>query len=75
MTSELTDSGTIVGELVSRSETARLVVVEHRDLGRLTRFFTGSRSNGAAARARSAVAVVPANWRPEKVDQRSSPPP
>ena len=66
LTSELTDSGTIVGELVSRSETARLVVVEHRDLGRLRRFFTGSRSNGVAARARSAVVVVPAGWRPEK---------
>jgi nucleotide-binding universal stress UspA family protein len=65
VTSELTDSGSIVGELVDRSETARMVVVEHRDLGRLRRFFTGSRSNGVAARARSTVVTVPAKWRPK----------
>jgi nucleotide-binding universal stress UspA family protein len=66
VTSELSDSGSIVGELVNRSETARMVVVEHRDLGRLRRFFTGSRSSGLAARAHSAVVVVPAKWHPTK---------
>jgi nucleotide-binding universal stress UspA family protein len=70
VTSELADSGTIVGELVHRSDTARMVVVEHRDLGRLRRLFTGSRSSGVAARARSAVVVVPANWQPEKRPKR-----
>ncbi|MGZ8738801.1 MAG: universal stress protein [Nocardioides sp.] len=65
VTSELTDSGSVVGELVGRSDTARMVVVEHRDLGRLRRFFTGSRSSGVAARARSAVVTVPAKWRPK----------
>ncbi|GAB3251232.1 universal stress protein [Nocardioides dilutus] len=66
VTSELADSGTIVGELVHRSETARMVVVEHRDLGRLRRLFTGSRSSGVAARAHSAVVVVAAKWQPTK---------
>jgi len=64
VTHELTDSGSIVAELVSRSVTARMVVVEHRDLGRLRRFFTGSRSSGVTARAHSAVVTVPAGWRP-----------
>jgi len=66
VTSELSDSGSIVGELVSRSDNARMVVVEHRDLGRLRRFFTGSRSSGVAGRVRSAVVVVPAKWQPTK---------
>jgi nucleotide-binding universal stress UspA family protein len=66
VTSELTGAGGIVGELVSRSDGARMVVVEHRDLGRLHRFFTGSRSSGVAARARSAVVVVPAKWQPRQ---------
>jgi nucleotide-binding universal stress UspA family protein len=66
VTSELADSGSIAGGLVSRSETARMVVVEHRDLGRLRRFFTGSRSSGVAGRARSAVVVVPAKWQPTR---------
>lgn len=70
VTSELADSGTIVGELVHRSDTARMVVVEHRDLGRLRRLFTGSRSSGVAARAHSAVVVVPARWRSEKRRKR-----
>lgn len=66
ITSELTDSGSVVGELVSRSTTARMVVVEHRDLGRLRRLFVGSRSSGVAARSHSAVVTVPAKWRPTK---------
>lgn len=66
VTYELTGSGAIVGELVARSENARMVVLEHRDLGRLRRFFTGSRSSGVAARAHSAVVTVPATWRPAK---------
>jgi nucleotide-binding universal stress UspA family protein len=64
VTSELTGAGSIVGELVSRSATARMVVVEHRDLGRLRRFFTGSRSSGVASRSQSAVVTVPAKWEP-----------
>lgn len=66
VTSELTGSGSVVGELVSRSATARMVVVEHRDLGRLRRFFAGSRSSGVAARSRSAVVTVPARWQPTR---------
>jgi nucleotide-binding universal stress UspA family protein len=66
VTSELTDAGSVVGELVDRSVTARLVVMEHRDLSRLRRVFTGSRSNGVAARAYSAVVTVPASWRPAR---------
>lgn len=64
VTTELCETGAIVGELVHRSDTARMVVVEHRDLGRVRRFFTGSRSSGVAARAHCAVVVVPAGWRP-----------
>ena len=64
VTYELADHGWVVGELVARSDNARMVVVEHRDLGRLRRFFTGSRSSGVAARARSAVVTVPAGWHP-----------
>jgi nucleotide-binding universal stress UspA family protein len=64
VTSELTETGSVVGELVARSEHARMLVVEHRDLGRVRRFFTGSRSSGVAARAHSAVVTVPATWRP-----------
>jgi nucleotide-binding universal stress UspA family protein len=66
VTSEISDSGSIVGELVSRSDDARMVVVEHRDLGRLRRFFTGSRSSGVAGRVRCTVVVVPAKWQPKK---------
>jgi nucleotide-binding universal stress UspA family protein len=66
VTSEISDSGSIVGELVSRSDDARMVVVEHRDLGRLRRFFTGSRSSGVAGRVRSTVVVVPEKWQPKK---------
>lgn len=64
ITSELTETGSVVGELVARSVHARMLVVEHRDLGRVRRFFTGSRSSGVAARAHSAVVTVPASWRP-----------
>jgi nucleotide-binding universal stress UspA family protein len=66
VTSELADTGSVVGELVHRSTTARMLVVEHRDLGRVRRLFTGSRSSGVAARSHSAVVTVPAGWRPRK---------
>jgi nucleotide-binding universal stress UspA family protein len=62
VTSELAETGSTVGELVSRSETARMVVVEHRDLARLRRFFTGSRSSGVGARAHCPVVTVPEGW-------------
>lgn len=65
VTSELVDSGWTVGELVTRSLTARMVVLEHRDLGRVQRLFTGSISNGVSSKARSAVVTVPAGWTPE----------
>lgn len=66
VTSELTETGSVVSELVARSEHARMLVVEHRELGRVRRFLTGSRSSGVAARAHSAVVTVPASWRPAR---------
>lgn len=64
VTSELVTSGWIVHDLVTRSAQARMVVLEHRDLGRLRRLATGSTSNGVAARAQSPVVSVPQDWRP-----------
>lgn len=64
VTTELVDHGWVVGDLVARSETARLVVLEHRDLGRLSRLMTGSITNGVAARAHAPVVAVQAAWAP-----------
>jgi len=43
---------------------ARLLVVEHRSVGRLTRVFTGSTAARLAARAAAPVVSVPSHWRP-----------
>jgi nucleotide-binding universal stress UspA family protein len=43
---------------------ARLIVVEHRSVGRLTRVFTGSTAARLAARAAGPVVSVPSHWRP-----------
>jgi nucleotide-binding universal stress UspA family protein len=64
VTCELVTSGGVVPELVRRSEDARMVVLEHRSLGRLRRLATGSLSTGVAARAQSPTVVVPEGWEP-----------
>ena len=64
VTSELVDHGVVVDTLVSCSRTASLVVLQHRDLNKLLRLFTGSVSNGVAARAHSPVVSVPEGWEP-----------
>jgi nucleotide-binding universal stress UspA family protein len=50
--------------LIDESETARLMVLEHRALHRLVRVFTGSTSTAVAARAHCPVVSVPETWAP-----------
>lgn len=57
-------SGGAAEELARLSESAHMVVLEHRSLGRLHRVFTGSVSAGVAAHSRAEVVVVPELWRP-----------
>ena len=54
--------GSVVQELVDASVDAALVVLQRRDLSRLTRVLTRSTSSGIAARAHAPVAVVPTSW-------------
>jgi nucleotide-binding universal stress UspA family protein len=58
-TTELVPAGGVVHELTARSEGARMVVLEHRHLGKVRRLATRSISNGVAARAQCPVVVVP----------------
>lgn len=64
VTIEVVDRGWVVGDLVERSESARMIVVQHRKLARLHRIVTGSITNGVAARALSPVVAVPEGWQP-----------
>jgi nucleotide-binding universal stress UspA family protein len=56
--------GSAAHDLVEESRTCRLVVLEHRELSRLTRVFTGSTSTAVAARAHCPVVSVPQGWEP-----------
>jgi nucleotide-binding universal stress UspA family protein len=58
--------GGTVDEVSRLSQSAHMVVLEHRHLGRLHRVFTGSVSSGVAARSSVEVAVVPELWQPSK---------
>jgi nucleotide-binding universal stress UspA family protein len=49
---------------------ARLVVLAHRSLGRLTRVFTGSTAARLAARADTPVVSVPSHWKPASTPGR-----
>jgi nucleotide-binding universal stress UspA family protein len=64
LTTQLVE-GPVVSSIVEASTDARMVVLEHRDLGRLMKVVTRSVSNGVAARAHVPVVSVPAGWRPE----------
>lgn len=62
LTSELVLSEPVVRAIVDRSEGARRVVLQRRQLSALGRLTTSSKSGGVAARAHIPVVAVPANW-------------
>ena len=64
VTAELVDSGTVVNDLVRYTEGASLLVLQHRDLGRVNRLLTGSIAHSVAGRAHVPVVSVPENWQP-----------
>jgi len=51
-------------ELVRASQSAHMLVVEHRHLSRMHRVFTGSVTAGISAHSRAEVVVVPELWQP-----------
>jgi nucleotide-binding universal stress UspA family protein len=57
--------GTPVGALVEVGRTARMVVLEHRHLSRLSRIVNRTVAGGVAAHLRVPVVAVPSGWRPE----------
>lgn len=61
----MTRHGHPVDVLTELSSSARVVVLQHRDLSALRRIFTGSTVTGVAARAECPVTSVPAAWNPE----------
>lgn len=65
VTVERIDRGAPVPDLASRAEGSRMVVLQHRRLSRLRRFFAGSTVKGLAARAGVPVVSVPEGWVPE----------
>jgi nucleotide-binding universal stress UspA family protein len=64
VTSERVEHGWLVSDLVQRADRGRMVVLEHRRLGRLQRLVTGSTVNGVAGSATVPVVSVPADWTP-----------
>lgn len=60
----MTRHGNPVDALTDFSSSARVVVLQHRDLSALRRIFTGSTVTGVAARAECPVTSVPAAWNP-----------
>jgi nucleotide-binding universal stress UspA family protein len=57
-------AGTASHVLVELSDSARMVVVQHRDPHWLGRLFVGSTIGGAAAHGRCPVVSVPMGWQP-----------
>ena len=57
--------GTPVGALVEVGRTARMVVLEHRHLSRLSRIVNRTVAGGVAAHLRVPVVAVPSGWRPD----------
>ena len=57
--------GTTVGALVEVGRTARMVVLEHRHLSRLSRIVNRTVAGGVAAHLRVPVVAVPSGWRPD----------
>jgi nucleotide-binding universal stress UspA family protein len=58
--------GGVVGTLVGRSRNRQLVVLEHRHVGRRSRFTEGSVTSSVAARAYCPVVSVPSGWEPRR---------
>jgi nucleotide-binding universal stress UspA family protein len=65
-TRTLARHGDPVHVLSELSETASMVVLQHRDLSAVHRVFTGSTVAGVAAHAQCPVTSVPAGWRPSQ---------
>lgn len=57
--------GRSVHAIVNASEDARLIVLQHRDLGMFERIFVRSTSAGVSARAHCPVVTVPPIWDPD----------
>jgi nucleotide-binding universal stress UspA family protein len=62
VTGEVIDNGWTVDDLVRGSESDQLLVLQHRELGRVHRVFTGSITQGVAGRAHVPVVSVPEGW-------------
>jgi nucleotide-binding universal stress UspA family protein len=62
VTGELVDSGWVVEDLVRRSESASMIVMQHRALSRVKRVFSRSIVHGVAGRSRVPVISVPEGW-------------
>jgi nucleotide-binding universal stress UspA family protein len=61
--------GTPIGALVEVGRTARMVVLEHRHLTRLSRIVNRTVAGGVAAHLRVPVVAVPSGWRPDGQQQ------
>jgi len=66
VSSEVKVTNWLEHELITRTGDERLLVLQHRDLSRLRRVFTGSVVQTVAGRARGPVVSVPEGWTPEK---------
>jgi len=64
VTAQLIDTGSVVEDLVRRTEGASLLVLQHRALSRVKRVFVGSMVHGVAGRADVPVVSVPEGWDP-----------
>jgi nucleotide-binding universal stress UspA family protein len=65
VTTELRDQSPTSAALVSSTQQAQQIVLQHRHLSPARRFFASSTVCGVAARAHVPVVVVPADWHPE----------
>jgi len=64
VTAQLVDTGSVVEDLVRRTEGASLLVLQHRALSRVKRVFVGSMVHGVAGSADVPVVSVPEGWDP-----------
>jgi nucleotide-binding universal stress UspA family protein len=62
ITTERIDNGWVISELAHHADQGRMVVLQHRRLGLVRRFLTGSTVNGVGARASVPVVSVPEDW-------------
>ena len=69
VTAERGDDGVLVNGLLGQAHDGRMIVLQHRRLGRARRLVTGSTVNAVAARADVPVVSVPEGW-----TKRSRPP-